>query len=143
MAGWRLQQAHRGNGSIGRNRQPPLAGTRAQPELFELPCAELGSGTRLDRDYDVRRGAVALVVDAGNGRGSGLGPGVDQPQQAPLRGIAAGIEDRDFVPVAGRRRYIVHAREKAIRGADVGKHLNVLLRVEPQPPIADAGAHAA
>ena len=131
VPGGARKQAHDLERLLRAHHEPPLALARAERAGEPRP-----SGLELERAHRVRRpcrylephrvrGRGAGVVDGLNAHLRGLRSGVDEPQPAHLVDVAPGVEDGHPVHTPAHRSPVVHAREEAVTGADVGEHLEL------------------
>ena len=138
----RKQQAHDVEGSLGRNRQAPLAGAGAQRALqirvaFLQVLRRVGSGgVAQKRQPDVAVAGFPVVVNAPNDHIRGFGARIDQPQLTHLVFVAGGVEHDHPVVAVRHRREVAHAREKTVfAGAKIRQRFNVQHGRKRQPPI--------
>ena len=83
-----------------------------------------------------------MIVDGAHGHLGGFLAVVDEPQQAHLVAVAAGIEDGDGAVVTARGRQVVQCGDEAVGRARVAEHLDVQVAAEVQAPVAGARADA-
>ena len=150
VTGRRPHQAHHLNRAVGGHQQLPLA--RSVPEAaleVRMPFFEIRGAVQTclvggQADFQVVLARHPLVVKPGN-RHLGIDArGVDQTKQALLAGVTPRVEYRHVPPHRLPLHDIVDAGEKAIGGSsNVGKGLDVQVRLELQPPVALPASDAA
>ena len=130
VAGGAREEVHHLDGSVGSDEEapPPFAvAKRAAQPLTGLERVG-GEGARPPgRHFEAHcaTGRAALVVDALYAHRGGLYPGADEPKVARVARVVRGEEQRDPMPLRTVRHEVVHGREEALTGSEVGEDLKV------------------